>query len=101
MITLKVKMLRSLKEKSTGIIGVKDVFPVYFTTRWGIHTFGVLSPIDVLILDDNNRVVKLAQRLLPNHIFMWSPKYKHVVELPTEEISEKRIALGDLIQLLF
>lgn len=100
MITLTVKRLRSLRTKSIGVIGKKHIEPVHFTTRWGIHTFGVLHPIDVLILDNDNHVVKLTQNLKPNRIFYWHPRYKHVIELPSGEIAKKGIAMGDAITLL-
>jgi uncharacterized membrane protein (UPF0127 family) len=100
MITLQVKHLTTLKEKSIGLIGTKNIIPVYFQTRWGIHTFGVLSPIDIIILDANNTVVKLADNLKPNRIFIWHPKHYHVVELPSGEIKKKQITVGDKITLM-
>jgi uncharacterized membrane protein (UPF0127 family) len=99
MITLKVKILRSIPEKSKGLIGMRHICPVYFTTRWGIHTFGVLSPIDVLILDKGHRVVKLVHRLPPNRIFFWNPKYSRVVELPAGSIANDTILRGTQILL--
>ena len=101
MITLSVRHLRTLAQKSVGVIGARKIEPTYFTTRWGIHTFGVLYPIDVVILDTNNRVIALSRELRPNRIFFWNPKYFHVVELPPGEITKRRITLGAQIQLLF
>jgi len=99
MITLKVKILRTLIEKSVGLIGTKRIFPVFFTTRWGIHTFGVRSPIDVLILDRNNRVVVIRHRLSPNRLFFWNPIYDRVVELPPGIIMKRKITIGTQISL--
>ncbi len=78
-------------------MGAKKAYPVYFTTRWGIHTFGVAFPIDILILDKNHQVVKAAQSIAPNHFFFWLPIYKDVVELPAGEIKKRKILLGDLL----
>ena len=97
MAVLRVKMLRTLAEKSVGLIGAAPVYPVFFTTRWGIHTFGVLSPIDVLILDKNNRVVSICQNMKPNRIFFWNPVYDRVVELPPGTITKKGITPGSQI----
>lgn len=96
---LKVKALRSFKEKSVGLIGEKNIYPVYFTTRWGIHTFGVLFPIDVIIMDTNNRVVKIVQNLKPNRMLLWNPKYKDIIELPKDTIKIKGIKIGEKITL--
>jgi uncharacterized membrane protein (UPF0127 family) len=97
MITLKVKILQSYWSKSKGLIGADPAYPVYFTTRWGIHTFGMKSAIDVVILDNNNRVVKLVHSLSPNHIFFWNPKYFRVLELPEGTIGKIGINLEDQI----
>jgi uncharacterized membrane protein (UPF0127 family) len=101
MVTLKVKLLRSMAEKSIGLIGANPVYPVYFTTRWGIHTFGVLSPIDVLILDTNDCVVAIRQKMKPNRLFFWNPKYDRVVELPLGVIEKMKIILGDRVAFKF
>lgn len=100
MIRLKVKTLRTLTEKSVGLIGADPVYPVSFTTRWGIHTFGMRSPIDVLILDNDNRVVKLVKSLPPKRIFFWNPKYFRVLELPQGTIEKRKITVGNQIAVL-
>ena len=99
MMTLQVKFLRTDWEKSKGLIGAKTIYPVAFTTRWGIHTFGVLSPIDVLILDTDNTIVKCRENLTPNKFFFWNPKYEIIVELPAGTIARKHIAIGDQLSL--
>lgn len=99
MIVLKVKTLRTFREKCVGLIE-KPIEPVRLTTRWGIHTFGVPAAIDVLILDNENRVVKLMEKLPPNRIFCWNPMHKTVLELPGGMIAEKRITLGETLTLL-
>lgn len=97
MVTLKVKILRTLIEKSVGLIGVKCAYPIFFTTRWGIHTFGVRSPIDVLILDKGNHVVLIRHRLPPNRILFWNPIYNRVIELPPGTIVKRRITVDTQI----
>lgn len=98
MLNLEVKRLKSLKERTTGLIGQEKITPVIFETRFGIHTFGLKVPIDVLILDYQNRVVILKQSLRPNRIFLWNPKYKVVLELPNGTINNSNIKKGDLVQ---
>lgn len=99
MIILNAKYLHAVKEKSIGLIGKKRIEPVFFSTRWGLHTFGVLSPIDVLVLDKKYRVVKLIENLPPNRIFFWNPKYKNIVELPPGTIAKKEITPGTIIKI--
>lgn len=97
---LKVKRLTGLWSKSIGLIGQKNITPVYFNTRFGIHTFGVMSPIDILILDKWGRVVKMKSNLKPNRLFFWPLAYDYVVELPAGEIKKQKFCLGQRIELV-
>ena len=92
---LKVKRLKTFWEKSVGLIGKKKITPIYFETRFGIHTFGMLSPIDVVILDKGGKVVKLAENLAPFRVFLWSPRYYRVLELPGGFAVREKIFVGD------
>ncbi len=56
-------------------------------------------PIDVLILDNNNHVVKLKQNLKSWRLFFWNPKYNRVVEMAKGTIESEKITIGDLIEL--
>lgn len=94
---LAVTHAKSLKDKGIGLIGKKNIRPIYFETRWGIHTFGVRFPIDVVILDTNQTIVRIKQHLKPNRIFIWNPKYKWVLELPAGMIEKEKIKIGEKI----
>lgn len=100
MITLRVKKLRNFMQVAIGLIGSKKANSLLFSTRFGIHTFGLKFPIDVLILDNDNKVVKMSINLMPNKLLVWNPKYKKVLELPSGIINKKRIKLGDTLLLL-
>lgn len=101
MITVKASELKSFDEKSKGLIGAEEIKPVFFKTHFGIHTFGVKFPIDIVILDGKNRVVKTKKSLRPNRIFLWNPKFEKVLELPSGEIEKKRIKKGEIISIVF
>jgi len=101
MLKLKVKRLETLKEKTIGLIGREKIAPVIFETRFGIHTFFLRVPIDVLILDSQKSVVVLKESLSPNHIFLWSPRYKTILELPAGTIKKYNIKKGIKIQTSF
>ncbi len=98
-ITLHVVYAKTLKEKTVGLIGTRKPQAMLFKTRFGIHTFGVRFPIDVLILDNNNIVVSLKQSLQRNRLLFWNPWFDTVVELPQETIKEKNIKKGDQIKI--
>jgi len=79
---LKVKEVRNWKGKILGLIGKDKPQTLLIRTRFGIHTFGVKFPIDVLVLDDNFKVVGVKKNLLPNRFFFWNPLYDKVLECP-------------------
>ncbi|HSW48277.1 MAG TPA: DUF192 domain-containing protein [Candidatus Saccharimonadales bacterium] len=99
MITLKVRKLSGLY-KIKGFLNSKNAYPVYFQTRFGIHTFSLKFPIEVVILDKNNCVVKLKENLKPNRIFLWNPIFDKIIELPSGETKRLKITLGTKLQLL-
>lgn len=100
MMTITVKKETSLLGKSLGLIGKEKPYPLYFQTRWGIHTFGLRFPIDVLILDNKNSVQKIKKFLRPNRIFIWNPQFYRIIELPAGTIDKLHINHMDNISIL-
>ncbi len=98
MINIKVRELKG-KNKARGLIGIKKAYPVFFQTRFGIHTFGLKFPIDVLILDKESRVVKFCENLKPNRIFLWNPQFNSVIELPAGEIKRLNLKIREKISI--
>lgn len=96
---MKIKEFKSIKGKIIGLIGQKKAFPVLIKTRFGIHTFFLKFPIDVLILDKDNKTVKIKKNLKPNRIFLWNPKFNRIIELPEGEIEKKKIKTGNVIEI--
>ena len=99
---IQIKNIRKLEglEKVTGLLGRDTPVPVFFTTRFGIHTFGLKFPIDVLILDDKYRVKAVKRNLFPNNLFFWPPVYRNVLELPAGDISRMGINAGDIVNIV-
>lgn len=94
---IKAKKLQGLKEKVIGLIGAKKAYPVVFRTRFGIHTFFMKFPIDVIVLNKENRVVNIKENLPTNRIFLWNPKYSTVLELPVGFVNQNRIKIKSSI----
>ncbi len=94
MIRIPAKHLRTFWEKSHGLIGADPVYPVRMSTRWGIHTFGLRHPIDVVILDRDCRVVAIRENLPPGYFFFWNIRYSDVLELPSGYVKKSGITLG-------
>lgn len=91
MIIISAKEAKNLKEKIQGLIGKDKPQALLIKTHFGIHTFGVKFPIDVLILNKKNKVVAMKKNLQPKRIFVWNPLYEKVLELPSGTIEKNRI----------
>ncbi|MBP9719016.1 MAG: DUF192 domain-containing protein [Candidatus Levybacteria bacterium] len=98
--TLHVTEAKTFWQSVRGLIGYKHPKELLLKTRWGIHTFGVFFPIDILIINDQYRVMRLKKSLHPNRIFFWPPKWAIVVELPTGTIAQKNIRIGDQLKII-
>jgi uncharacterized protein len=61
----------------------------------GIHTIGMLFPIDVVYLDARNRVIHLIEHLGPFRIAPIRVHAKSVLELPTRTIYDSGTQMGD------
>lgn len=96
---IRARDFRGIKQKSIGLIGARKVSPIFFNTRFGIHTFGLRFPIDVLILDSKNRVLKIKEHLQINRLFFWPIYYSKVIELPNGYIANHQIKVGNNIKL--
>jgi uncharacterized membrane protein (UPF0127 family) len=62
-----------------------------------VHTFFMRFAIDVLFVDNKNRVIKTLSNLKP---FRFSPLYYNaalVIELPTGTIQESATSTGDIL----
>lgn len=96
--TIKARGLDSMQSKTLGLMFAKDIKPVYFKSRFGIHTFFVREPIFVLILDDHF-VIRRKKLIKPWRMFFWSPQYQHVIELPSTSRAAQRIKVNDKVAL--
>ena len=64
----------------------------------GIHTFGMLFPIDVVALSRSLQVVKLWRRLAPFRVTSISLKTHSMLELPAGQIRACRMEIGDQLE---
>ena len=64
----------------------------------GVHTFGMLFPIDVLVLDGDDHVIAMRAPLSP---FRLTPVFwegRSVLELPAGTVAQTGTAVGDEIE---
>lgn len=99
MVTITVEDLKSWKDKTVGLLGSKKPHPVLLHTRFGIHTFGMRYPIDVIVLDKAQTIKKVQTNIVPNKLFFWNPSFDTVLELPNGMIGELGLKVGMKITL--
>jgi uncharacterized protein len=100
MVTITVIEAENLFAKIRGQIGKKNAAPMLFRTRFGIHTFGMRVPIDVIVLNSNHQIVALKSILKPFRVFLWNPKYSIVIELPAGTIEKMKLSMSGKINLI-
>lgn len=88
---------KSFSDRLLGILKKLNIgCSILFKTRFGIHTFFMKDPIDVVILDNNLKVVKMAT-VKPNNLFFWNPKYFKVLEFSQGTINKTCTKPGDIL----
>lgn len=97
--TIQVFVLTTFFHKLIGLIDKNRQPPVLLITRFGIHTFFMRVPIDVLVLTNRGEVVSMRQSLKPFSFFFYSPLYDTIVELENGFIQKNNIKIGDIINL--
>ncbi len=56
------------------------------------------EPIDVLVLDNDFKVVKMG-KVKPNSLFFWDPRYSKALELPRGTIKKTKTEIGNLLKI--
>lgn len=93
------KLLKGFWSKSKGLINNKSQKAVVFHTRFGIHTFGLNYPIDVIITDKKFRVICVKEDLQSNRVFLWNPKDSLVIELKKGTIKKSQTEVNDFLDI--
>lgn len=99
MMTIKVTKAKNIFEATRGLTGKTEIEPLLLQTRFGIHTFGMRVPIDVVILNSKHEIVTVKENLKPNRIFFWKPIYNSVLELPEGTIQRLNLKKHAKLQL--
>ena|SRR3989344_1737305 len=94
-----LKEAKSFLDSLLGLLRKSNPSSLLFKTCFGIHTFFLKKPIDVVILDKYFKIVKLKENLGPNSLFLWNPKYELVLEFPAGTIKRSKSSLLDKLKL--
>lgn len=66
----------------------------------GVHTFGMRFPIDVIFLNENNKVIDTISDMAPNRISRLHLSSHSILELPPGTIEKSTTMVGDQLEIL-
>ena len=99
--TIAVSEAKGILAGIRGLIGYPKAIPMLFRTGFGIHTFGLKFPIDVIVMNNQNQIVALKKNLTPLKIFLWNPRYVTVIELPAGSVNKLNLSPGEIINIKY
>ena len=90
-------MATSFWDRLLGLLNPNNPRTLIFRTRFGLHTFGLADPIDILVLDNHQRVAKVGIEVMPNRFFFYNPFHSVVIELPAGVLNSSGTGINDKI----
>lgn len=98
---IKARKLTTFFDKTKGLMFTDKIIPTYLETRYGVHTYFLKQPIDIVVMDQKNTVRVLKEQIKPWRIFLWNPSYFRVLELPPGFTQKTNIKKGDTLKVEF
>lgn len=97
-----VEAATTVLKRMKGLLG-RDSLPageaLWIKPCKSVHTIGMKFPIDLVFLDRDMRVVRLAENIPPNRFSPFVFRASGVLELPVGAISESETIVGDIVAL--
>jgi uncharacterized membrane protein (UPF0127 family) len=84
-----------------GLLGERDLPPgdgLLIIPCQGVHTLGMLFPIDIVVLDDEWKVIEVRRDLRPFRITPLFWRAAAVLELPSRAVDSSCTRVGDLFE---
>ena len=92
------KIASTFLDRTLGLLNKNNPKTLVFFTRFGLHTFGLNKPIDILVLKGDCTVKKLGKNISPNGFFFYNPVFNIVIELPKGTIDSTQTCENDKIK---
>lgn len=97
-LSLNVKVADTTFSRLRGLIGkfkLRSDEGLWVVPSQGVHTIGLLFPLDLIYLDENYCVIHLVEYLPSFHIGPFKAHAESVLELPTHTIYSSNTQIGD------
>ena len=94
---MKIIIANKFKDKLIGLMFKKNInYGLLIKNCKSIHTFFMKEPIDILLLDKNNNILKINRNVKPNKILIYKIKKRtNILELPNS--SSLNYKVNDII----
>ena len=90
-----LKLVESFLDRVLGLLNPSNSRSLLFKTRFGIHTFFLKEPIDIIVLDNKYKAAKIKKNLKPFRLFFWNLRFQLVIELPKNVLIQTKTHVGD------
>lgn len=96
---MKIKIADTFKDKLLGLMNKKNIdYGLLIKNCKSIHTYFMKEPIDVLLLDNENRILFINRNVEKNKVLIYHTKKKsNILELPSN--ASKNLNVNDIIDL--
>ena len=97
-----VEEAKTFAARSRGLLGRSTIDPeegMLFRDCTSIHMFGMKTALDVVFLDDQDRVVKIFRALKPWQMAFGGGKATHCLELAPGALPPDRPAIGERLSI--
>ncbi len=103
-VATEVTVANSYLPRLVGLLGKTKRWAQLGKALWiipssGVHTIGMLFPIDLIYLDKDKQVVHTEEYVRPFRISKMSLKTRSVIELPAHTIYRTGTQVGDRIEI--
>jgi uncharacterized protein len=102
-VATRIDRLSSFLHRAVGLLARSSIRPdegVWITSCRAIHTIGMRVAIDVIFVDAEGRVIRVAHNVKPNRIALSCKEAKGVVELGGGALHEVDVMPGDVLELV-
>ena len=98
----KLVLAQTMFSRMRGLLTKKSFIPgeaLILQPADSIHTFFMRFPIDVIFLDDQGKVLKIKENLVPFRLCLARRGAARVIELPPNTIQNSSTRVGDLLKI--
>ena len=95
-----VELANTFLRRVVGLLGRRSLghkAGLWIVPSSGVHTFGMMFAIDVLMLDRQMRVIRVHENLQPNRVGGICRASHSALEIPAGSIKAQHLAVGDLL----